>query len=182
MLHSDGCDCAAHHPPAPGGSWLTAALPALACAVCPACLSLYAKLGSITGVGWGLSESTHERLLFAAVGVSLVVSAWRTWRRRRAWPLGVAMVGAAAVLAGHALGHGIGASLEWIGVLIMLVGGLAEHFTRVRPALRVVGAMPASARLGRGPRLTRSAAAPLATRSAAGPSMVRADGADVCTP
>ena len=192
-MHPDGCDCAAHDTPRDSGSWLTAALPALACAVCPACLSLYAKLASITGVSWGLSEATHERLLFMAVGVSLVVSAWRTWRRRRAWPLGVATIGAAGVLAGHALGHGVGAGLEWCGVLIMLVGGLAEHFSRARTKVRVVGVAKASARLaapravvvrGRAlqvlPRNTPASASVSSVNGA--PAVSRGQEADVCTP
>lgn len=190
-MHPDGCDCAAHETPRDGGSWLTAALPALACAVCPACLSLYAKLASITGVSWGLSEAAHERLLFVAVGVSLVVSAWRTWRRRRAWPLGVATIGAAAVLAGHALGHGVGAGLEWCGVLIMLVGGLAEHFSRARTKVRVVGVAPASARLaapravvarGRALQVLPRSASVSAVSVSVAPSVSRGQGADVCTP
>lgn len=101
-------------------------LPVLACAVCPACLTTYAKLFSVLGVGVGLSEWHHQVLLAVAIGASLGLSAWRTWRTRRAWPISVAIVGVGLVLVGH-LGDDLH-TLEWVGVLVLLVGGLTEHF------------------------------------------------------
>jgi hypothetical protein len=125
--HEHACDCAAHRrreDPAPG-AW-GALLPVLACAVCPACLSTYAKLFSIAGVGFGLSELHHDILLAVAITTSVALSAWRSWRTRRAWPIGVALAGSTLVLCGHMFGEV--AWLEWAGVLTLLVGGLTEHF------------------------------------------------------
>lgn len=103
----------------------SAVLPLLACAVCPACLATYTKLFSLVGVSLGLDEAAHQLLLAVALVISVGVSAWRSWRTGRAWPLLVAACGSALVAAGHLLGdlH----ALEWAGVLVLLAGGLSEH-------------------------------------------------------
>lgn len=137
--HDHACDCHAHRsspqrdagrgdgPAHEGQPGLWSSLfPVLACAVCPACLSTYAKLFSVAGVGLGLSEAQHDLLLGVAIAASLGVSAWRSRRSGRVWPLAVALAGASLVLAGHLLGEV--AWMEWAGVLILLAGGLIEHF------------------------------------------------------
>jgi hypothetical protein len=98
----------------------------LACAVCPACLTTYAKLFSVLGVGFGLSEFHHLMLLVVAIRASIGVRAWRSWRTRRRWPIAIALTGSALVATGHFAGdlHFV----EWAGVLVLLVGGLSEHF------------------------------------------------------
>jgi hypothetical protein len=133
-----GCDCAAHRrrataaatgdtPTADAAPGLLASLgPALACAVCPACLTTYAKVFSSAGAGFGVSDAFHEIILGVAVVASVGLSAWRTRRTGRRWPLVTALVGATAIVVGHAV-EGLHA-LEWMGVLILLVGGLTEHF------------------------------------------------------
>lgn len=137
FLHSASCDCPAHAKKAsPGASWWSTLLPALACAVCPACLSTYAKLLSVAGVGFGLSELEHQLLMFGAVSASVSISVWRSYRARRVWPLAVALLGATLVMSGHLLGEV--AWLEVSGVLVMLSGALIEHF-RLRRAHRHQG-------------------------------------------
>lgn len=98
------CDCAHHRAkssnPAtgePGGRWASL-VPILACAVCPACLAAYAKVLSFVGIGVSLSESTHLLVLVLAIGVSLVVSAWRAWRLRRLGPLAISVVGGGGLM------------------------------------------------------------------------------------
>lgn len=122
-----GCDCGGHNPrPASKaglGAW-SAVAPLLACAVCPACLTTYGKVLSALGAGVGVSERQHGVLLVVAVAASLAVSAWRTWRARRPWPLAVAALGAGLVLSGHwADAH----SIEWAGILVLVVGGITEQ-------------------------------------------------------
>ena len=129
------CDCAGHRAlstRAPGSGLWASLLPVLACAVCPACLTTYAKILAVFGVGFGLSELEHLVLLVLAVGTSVAVSAWRTVRSGRAWPLVFALSGSALVVLGHVVGdlHVV----EWTGVLVMLAGGLGEHFRLVRAA------------------------------------------------
>jgi hypothetical protein len=107
--------------------------------VCPACLTTYAKLFSVLGVGFGLSEITHLFLLVVAISASIGVSAWRSWRTRRVWPIATALTGSLLVLIGHVAGdlHVV----EWAGVLTLLAGGLTEHFRlRRRPASLVQSA------------------------------------------
>lgn len=136
--HGHACDCAAHRAPsqsAHDASLWSAILPALACAICPACLTTYAKLLSVLGVGVGLTEFHHLMLLVVAIGASIGVSAWRSWRTRRAWPLVIAATGSALVIIGHA---GDLHAVEWAGVLLLLVGGLTEHFRLRRWRERLV--------------------------------------------
>ena len=127
--HRHACDCAHHQAPAASGAntglW-AALLPALACALCPACLSTFAKVLSVLGIGFGLSEMQHLAVLVMAIGASVGVSAWRSWRTRRVWPIAIALSGTALVLTGHLLGDL--PALEWAGVLVLLGGGLTEHF------------------------------------------------------
>lgn len=115
----------------PGAGMGSALLPALACAVCPACLTTYAKILSVLGVGFELSELHHHLLLVVAISVSIGVSAWRSWRTRRAWPIAVALTGSALVAGGH-LAADLHA-LEWAGVLVLIAGGLTERFRLRRP-------------------------------------------------
>jgi hypothetical protein len=89
-------------------------------------VATYAKLLSVAGVSVGLTELQHVFLLAIAITISLFASAWRSWRTKRRWPLAIAVTGAAMVLAGHLAAelH----ALEWLGVLVLLAGGLGEHF------------------------------------------------------
>jgi hypothetical protein len=124
------CDCAAHREHASDslsartGAWATL-LPMLACAVCPACVATYAKVLSLLGVSVGLSELEHTLLLAVAISISVLVSAWRSWRARRAWPVSLALFGSSLVLLGHLRGelH----EVEWVGVLVLLVSGVIEQ-------------------------------------------------------
>lgn len=122
------CSCAHHHDPAKLG-WLSALAPALACAVCPACLSTYAKIAASFGSGLAIGETAHLVLLLVAIAVSLAVSAWRSWRSQRAWPLALALVGGAMLVIGHVVEL---APLEWGGIAVLLAGGLVEHLRFVR--------------------------------------------------
>jgi hypothetical protein len=100
-------------------------------------LATYAKLLSLLGVGVGMTESQHLLLLATAVLVSIVVSALRSWRSKRWWPIAFALSGAALIVTGHAADslH----ALEWVGVLVLLVGGLREHLKlRAHAARQVV--------------------------------------------
>lgn len=132
--HGHACDCAGHrraaHAGAKGGIWASLS-PLLVCAVCPACLAAYTKVLSVVGISVGLSEFQHTLLLVGAISVSLAVSASRSRRMKRAWPLLVASLGSLLVLAGHFLGelH----SVEWAGVLTLLAGGVTEQ-VRLRRA------------------------------------------------
>jgi hypothetical protein len=126
--HHVDCDCEHHRagaPPAEGGAsgWVASILPVLACAVCPACLSAYAKIFSALGVGLVLTETQHTVIMTIAVVSSVAVSTWRSVRSRRVWPLAVSLSGATLVVAGHLSEL---AAAEWAGVLVLLIGGLVE--------------------------------------------------------
>jgi len=126
---SSACGCGAQHAAHGEGSarsgWVGALLAVLACALCPACLTTYAKLLSVLGMGVGLDAAAHERLLPAALVASIAISGWRSWRTRRAWPLLAAVLGSSLV----ALAHGVDElhALEWLGMLVLVAGAVAEH-------------------------------------------------------
>jgi hypothetical protein len=88
-------------------------------------MASYAKLLSVFGIGVSLSEFQHSVLLTFALSVSVLVSAWRSVRARRAWPLLFALLGSSLVLLGHL--HGELQSAEWAGVLVLLVAGVIEQ-------------------------------------------------------
>jgi hypothetical protein len=122
------CDCPAHAPRAspPGaGAWWASVAPVLACAICPACISTYAKTLSALGVGLYLTEAQHAVLLGVAVTISLVVGFWRARRTGRFTPLSLTLIGCALVLAAHALDDN--PWLAWSGVVALLGGGVWEH-------------------------------------------------------
>jgi len=121
--HDQRCDCAAHRV-RPPGLW-SAMLPFLACAVCPVCLSNYAKLLSLAGMGFGMSETHHLILLAVAISASVIVSGWRSCRTKRLWPFAVAVTGSGLVLTGHMLGEV--SRLEWTGVVVLFIGGITER-------------------------------------------------------
>lgn len=142
--HHVDCDCGHDHAaktttPDSKSGWVAAVLPLLACAVCPACLSAYAKVFSAFGVGLLLSERQHAIIMAVAVSSSIVVSAWRSMRSGRRWPLVVSLSGSVLVVAGHLVEVG---AVEWLGVIVLLVGGLVEM-----PLLRKL----VRARIGRAP-------------------------------
>jgi len=130
---SHGCDCAHHRhqaqperPPQAGRAWSWAQLgPILACAVCPACLSTYAKVLSAFGVGVFLTEGQHHVLLAVAVGLSLAVAVVRYGRTRVLGPLVLTVGGCLVLVASHAV-HALSFAV-WIALFMMLTGGLWEH-------------------------------------------------------
>lgn len=125
--HHVDCDCGHDHAPKTAtdsqSGWLASLLPLLACAVCPACLSAYAKVFSAFGVGLLLTETQHAIIMAIAVSSSILVSAWRSVRSGRRWPLAVSLSGSVLVVAGHLVEVG---AVEWLGVIVLLVGGLVE--------------------------------------------------------
>lgn len=83
-------------------------------------------------------------MCFTRVVASVGLSAWPTRRTGRRYLLATALVGATAIVVGHAV-EGLHAT-EWVGVLFLLVGGLTEHF-RVGTQLargRVAAASPST--------------------------------------
>jgi hypothetical protein len=128
------CDCASHRAAEPGSratdAW-SAILPALACAACPACLPMYAKLFAVLGLGFELTELQHVLLLCVAITASLAVSTRRAWRLRRVWPVAIALSGSALIALSHVGGEHPAA--EWAGILTLLVGAVLEHVRRPRP-------------------------------------------------
>ncbi|ADO70923.1 MerC family mercury resistance protein [Stigmatella aurantiaca] len=127
----DVCDCAHHRRASScspleerGGRWAVL-VPLLACAVCPACLSTYAKVLSFLGVGFLLTESAHQGILVVAVAISIGMGGWKAWRLRRGGPFAATVVGCALLILGHALDEN--AVMSWGGVAVLLGGAMWER-------------------------------------------------------
>lgn len=78
-----------------------AVLPLLPSATCPLCIAGYASTLSALGLGFLVTERTLRPLILVLVGVCVLSAAWSAYRRRRWGSVTVAVVGAAAVVAGR---------------------------------------------------------------------------------
>ncbi|MBL8608269.1 MAG: hypothetical protein JNL38_13175 [Myxococcales bacterium] len=131
--HHHACDCAHHRAARPGArragalSW---ALPILACAVCPSCITTYAKVLSGLGLGFALTEAEHVALLVVCVAVSLGAAVRDLTRDRRAGPFAATAGGCAALVASHLAEPHAPAWLPWVGAALLLVGGAWGHWGR----------------------------------------------------
>lgn len=130
-VHGDGCGCPAHRGTneAPGvRGWIADMLPALACALCPACLSTYAKALSVAGLAAWLSEREHLAFLALAVVLSVGFGLRRARTLGEYRPFGFTLAGCLALIVGHFAGEV--AALTWAGLGLLFVGGFfGQHLT-----------------------------------------------------
>jgi hypothetical protein len=116
--------------------------PALACAVCPACLATYAKAFSVVGFSAWLSETQHLAFLSVAIVFSVVFGVRRARQLQRWEPFGFTSLGCALLVIAHAYDDARWPT--WFGLAALFVGG-------------VYGARLASARsLARPVRISRA--------------------------
>lgn len=129
--HGEGCGCPAHREPGDSGGvrgWLADMLPALACALCPACLSTYAKALSVAGLAAWLSEREHLAFLGLAVLLSVVFGLRRARALGDYRPFAFTLAGCLALVVGHFAGDV--AALTWVGLALLFVGGFfGQHLT-----------------------------------------------------
>lgn len=144
-VHPEGCGCAHHRPvpasreaPSAGGvrEILAQVGPALACAVCPACLATYAKAFSVVGFSAWLSETQHLAFLSVAIVFSIVFGIRRARKLRRWGPFGFTSLGCALLVVAHVYDDARWPT--WFGLLALFVGGvygarLASARSLVRP-------------------------------------------------
>jgi hypothetical protein len=135
MMSRDCCETPGHHrPPAARAGWWALLAPLLACAVCPACVTLYAQVLSVIGLGFELGTQTHEVLLFVAVALAGGVAFARFLRLGRLAPFAVTLAGCGLVVGGHVADvH----ALEWSGVALLVAGGVVEQLAARRRAAPV---------------------------------------------
>ena len=116
---ADSCDCN-DHAQNRFLRWLGAALPIGTCAICPACLTMYAKILAVVGVGFALAEWQHALLLAIAVSVALGLGIVNARRIRRYGKLALIASGAAILVGAHLweTAHWV----EWLGCAVLLAG------------------------------------------------------------
>ncbi|MGV3624116.1 MAG: MerC family mercury resistance protein [Archangium sp.] len=114
-VHSAHCACAHSSVPKSG---FVSLLPALSCALCPACLSLWKPLLAVGGVALMLDETQHAWLLALALTIALgfgLREAVRTREWRPFWPT---LAGAALLVFAH---FAEVEALEWFGTFVMFL-------------------------------------------------------------
>ena len=139
-----GCDCA-HHRAAtdaePRAGWFAALAPAIACAFCPACLSIYGAVWKAVGLGALVSEGSHHVVLAVAIAVTLVLAARVARQRRAASPLAIAAIGSVLLTVGHA---DEAVAVEWLGLAVLVVGPIVDR-RRWRRRLAAISARAGAA-------------------------------------
>lgn len=85
-------------------------MPALACLVCPACLTTYAKALGTVGLGVVMSEAQHVAFLVIAVLVALGSSVHSLRLTRHLGPFVATAAGCTVLVAEHAVGGSHAAS------------------------------------------------------------------------
>lgn len=104
----------------------------MACAFCPACLTIWSSLLSAVGVQVGglAGERMHEVLLSLSVLLAMGVAGWKAWQQRSIVSLVLPAAGCALLVAAHALDRG--ERFEWSGVCLLVASSLFEHFRHRR--------------------------------------------------
>lgn len=128
-VHGAHCACAHQATPSRRGI-LTALLPALSCAVCPACLALWKPLLSVVGVTLAFSDEEHAWLLYGSLLIALGVAAWDLLRSGAPLPFVLTAAGGGLMVLSHLAGDV--PALEWVGVVVMATSVPARMRLRAR--------------------------------------------------
>jgi hypothetical protein len=127
------CDCPGHRRAAarvdaPPTSIWSALVPILACALCPACVTMYSSLLATFGLGLAMSETQHHALLAVAVVIALGFSAWRATRTGRWRFVALTALGCALLGGAHAIEEL--PALSWAGIVVLLFAGWRDRRAR----------------------------------------------------
>lgn len=128
-VHGAHCECAHHATPSRRGLFASL-LPALSCAVCPACMALWKPLLSVVGVTLAFNDAQHAWLLYGSLAIAVVMAAWDLRRSGVHPPFWLTIAGGALMVLSHLAGDV--PALEWTGVLVMASSVLARMRLRVR--------------------------------------------------
>ena len=123
---------------------LSSMLPALACAVCPACLSTYAKALSVAGLSAWLSERQHFAFLTCAVALSLGFGFRRALKLNTFKPFAFTVAGCALLVLAHL--NDESRWMTWSGLVALFIGGVYGQRLLVRAANMPTEARDASKR------------------------------------
>lgn len=138
-VHGEGCGCDVRSPRVKASAtsrvgtfrgFVGQVLPALACAVCPACLATYAKALSVAGVSAWLSERQHLGFLTVAVAFSLVFGVRRARKLGRWEPFGFTVLGCALLVLAHVYDDAPWPT--WAGLVALFVGGVYGQRLTIR--------------------------------------------------
>ena len=129
--HSHGSDCCDghHHHRAAGSertSLLGSILPILACALCPACIGVWAQVLSAVGMGIVVTEAQHHVLLAVAIGVTSCMSVYRYVRTRLVGPFVLTIAGCLSLGGSHLFAEE-NHILSWLSIAIILCASLWQR-------------------------------------------------------
>lgn len=115
-VHSAHCACA--HSSSPSSSKFVSLLPALSCALCPACLAVWKPLLALGGVALTLDETQHGWLLFVALVIAIGFGLREALRFNEWRPFWPTIVGAVLLVGAHVAEV---PALEWAGTFVMFL-------------------------------------------------------------
>ncbi len=105
-------------------------LPILACALCPACIGVWAQVLSVVGIGLVITEAQHHALLAVAIAIALAMSVYRFARTRVVGPFVMTIMGSASLAGAHFFAEE-NHLLSWVSIAVILGASLwqrrAEH-------------------------------------------------------
>lgn len=127
--HGSGC-CAGHHhhrrARSEHTSLLGSILPILACALCPACIGVWAQVLSAVGMGFVMTEAQHHVLLAVAISVALSMSVYRYARTRFVGPFVLTIAGCLSLGGSHLFAEE-NHLFSWLSIAIILGASLWQR-------------------------------------------------------
>lgn len=127
--HGSGC-CDGHHhhhrASHERSSVLGSILPILACALCPACIGVWAQVLSVVGIGLVITEAQHHVLLAIAITVALAMSVYRFVRTRIVGPFVLTIIGCASLAGSHFFAEE-NHLLSWLSIAVILGASLWQR-------------------------------------------------------
>jgi hypothetical protein len=126
--HGGACCDGHHHHRHPNDrtSLLASILPIIACALCPACLGIWAQVLSVVGLGVVITETQHHVLLVVAIAIAFLMSAYRFVRTSLLGPFVLTIVGCVSLGASHVLAEE-NHLLSWLSIAIILSASIWQR-------------------------------------------------------
>lgn len=115
-----------HHAPHARSSLLGSILPILACALCPACIGVWAQVLSVVGIGMVITETEHHLLLAIAIAIALAMSVYRFARTRFVGPCVLTIMGCASLAASHSFAEE-NQVLSWVSMAVIVSATLWQR-------------------------------------------------------
>jgi hypothetical protein len=95
-------------------------LPALKCALCPACLSIFGSLFAGARMGFVVDESLHGGIILVALVADFFILRAAMKHHRSRWPASLCAAGALLAVAGHFTNEAV----EFAGFVLLMIAAI----------------------------------------------------------